>query len=125
MARSTMAALIARVRILINDTLPVGSGQVFDDNTIQDVLDESRSDVINGNLVTKPTFSGSTIQYLDYFSDGGSLEDGLIIKQYLTVLVTPATIEPIVGHFVFASNVFPPCLSPARTTISIEQQQTC
>jgi hypothetical protein len=109
MARSTMAALILRVRDLINDTLPIGSGQVWTDNQIQDVLDESRSDVINGNLVTKPTFSGSTIQYLDYFSDGGSWEDGMVIKQYLTVLVTPATIEPIVGHFVFASNVFPPC----------------
>lgn len=107
--RSTLAPLIASVRTLINDTLPVGNGQVFTDQQIQDVLDEGRIDITNHSLEPRPTFSGSTVQYLDYYSDlGGGWEDGYILKQYLTVIVTPTTLEPITGHFGFAANVFPP-----------------
>jgi hypothetical protein len=105
-ARSTMAALILRVRDLIND--PAGTSQIWSDNQIQDVLDESRIDVINGDLRPRATFSGTTIQYLDYFSNYGSWEDGMVLKQYLTVVVTPSAIEPIVGHFTFSANTFPP-----------------
>lgn len=108
MARSSMAALIARVRILINDTLSVGNGQIFSDDTIQDVLDESRVDVFNGSLTAKPTFSGSSIQYLDYFASDGGWEDDFVLKQYLTVLVTPATSELIVGRWTFAATTLPP-----------------
>lgn len=107
MARTTMAALILRVRDLIND--PAGSSQVWSDNQIQDVLDEGREDIVNGELVAKPTFSGSTIQYLDYYSNPvGGWEDDYLLKQYLTVLETPSFAESIVGHFQFAQNVFPP-----------------
>jgi hypothetical protein len=109
MARPTSAALIARVRLLINDVLPSGNGQIFTDDQIQDVLDEGRVDIVNGELIAKPTFSGSSIQYLDYYSKGGGgWEDGMLLKQYLTVLETPSSVEPIAGHFQFASNVFPP-----------------
>lgn len=104
-----MSALIKSVRVLINDMLPVGNGQIFDDQTIQDVLDEGRIDITNHSLTPKPTFSGSTVQYLDYYSDlGGGWEDGVVLKQYLTVTVTPSLIEPIAGHFQFSANVFPP-----------------
>lgn len=105
-----MSALIQRVRILINDTLPVGNGQIFDDQTIQDVMDEGRLDITNHSLRSRPTFSGSTVQYLDYYSEPGlaNWEDGMVLKQYLTVVVTPSVIEPIAGHFQFSANVFPP-----------------
>lgn len=106
-ARSTMASLILRIRDLIND--PVGVNQVWQDQQIQDVLDESRVDVINGVMQARATFTGSTIQYLDYFTSAGSWEDGMTIRQYLTVLVTPSVIEPIVGHFTFAATTLPPC----------------
>ena len=107
--RSSMSALIQRVRILINDTLPVGNGQIFDDQTIQDVMDEGRLDITNHPLQSRPTFSGSTVQYLDYYSDiGGNWETDYVLKQYLTVLETASLSEPIPGHFQFASNVFPP-----------------
>lgn len=106
MARSTMAALIARERLLIND--PAGGSQVFSDDDIQNVLDESRMDIKNQPLIAKPTYSGSTIQYLDYWSEYGGWEDGYVLKQYLTVTVTPSVLEPIAGHFGFSSNVFPP-----------------
>src|SRR2546430_14745374 len=107
-ARTTLASLISSVRVLINDTLPIGSGQIFTDQQIADVLDESRLDVVNASLIPKATYSGSGLQYLDYYSDLGGWEDGMILKQYLTVVVTPSAIEPIVGHFQFASNVYPP-----------------
>jgi hypothetical protein len=104
--RSSMAALISRVRLLINDT---GTTQQFDDQTIQDVLDEGRMDIVNQQLLGKPTFTGSLIEYLDYYSEiGGGWEDDFVLKQYLTVPVTPSSVEPIAGHFVFAQTTLPP-----------------
>jgi hypothetical protein len=104
--RSTMAALIARTRLLIND--PSSPTQAFADQDIQDILDESRVDVINGSTIAKPTFSGSTVQYLNYFTDAGGWEDGFVLKQYLTVIVTPSVLEPIAGRFQFAASTLPP-----------------
>src|SRR5258707_13612556 len=105
--RNTMqTSLIPRVRLLIND--PAGGSQVFDDQTIQDVLDESRQDIGNMALLGVPTYSGATIQYLDYYSDLGGWEDGYVLKQYLTVVVTPSVKEPIPGHRAFAVSTFPP-----------------
>lgn len=104
--RSSMTALIARVRLLIND--PSGVTQQFLDQDIQDVLDESRQDIVNQALLGKPTYTGSTIAYLDYYSDLGGWEDDYVIKQYLTVVVTPSAAEPIAGHFQFAQSILPP-----------------
>ncbi len=104
--RNTMAALIASVRQLIND--PAGGSQIFADQDIQDVFDESRLDFKNTRLIPKPTFSGSTIQYLDYWSDWGGWEDGYLLKQYLVTTVTPSVLEPIAGHWTFAATTLPP-----------------
>src|SRR5258708_4234859 len=104
--RSTMASLITRIRVLIND--PQGASQVFDDQTIQDVLDENRQDIGNVALQGVPTYSGATIQYLDYYSNLGGWEDGYVLKQNLTVTVTPSVKEPIVGHWAFAASTLPP-----------------
>lgn len=104
--RSSMAALIARERILIND--PAGASQIFDDQTIQDILDEGREDIVNMVLIPKPTFTGATIQFLNYYSDVGGWEDDYVLKQYLVNVVTPSTVEPIAGHFVFAATTLPP-----------------
>lgn len=106
--RTSMANLILSVRTLINDTLPSGSGQLFSDQTIQDVMDESRLDIVNGNMIARPTFTGSQVMYLDYFTDQGGWEDGMVLRQYLTVVVTPSLIEPIAGHFQFAATTLPP-----------------
>jgi len=106
MARATMAALIARERILIND--PAGASQIFSDDDIQAVMDESRVDYGNEVLQAVPSFSGATIQYLDYYHDLGGWEDGVVLKQYLTQVVTPTTSEPIAGHWGFATSKFPP-----------------
>ena len=112
-ARATMAALIARVRLLTND--PEGSSSIFADQDIQDVLDESRIDIKNGSMEPKPTFSGATIQYLDYYTALGGWEDDLIIKQYLINVVTPSLSEPIAGHFAFATTMLPPLYISGKT----------
>ncbi|HLZ64390.1 MAG TPA: hypothetical protein VKR06_46260 [Ktedonosporobacter sp.] len=104
--RSTMAALISRVRLLIND--PLSTSMQFLDQDIQDVLDEGRSDIVNMPLIPKPTFTGSTIQYLNYYSQLGGWEDDYVLKQFLVTVVTPSAVEPIAGHFQFAATTLPP-----------------
>lgn len=103
--RTTMAALITRVRLLIHD--PSSTTEQFTDQEIQDVLDESRMDVVNQALEPRPTYIVGSIQYLNYYSQGG-WEDDYMFKQYLTVVVTPTTLEPIAGHFAFAQSTLPP-----------------
>lgn len=103
--RTSMIALIARVRLLISDT---SGSPVFQDQDIQDVLDESRADVYNGVLKPEATFSGASILFLDYFSKLGGWEDDYVLKQYLTTPVTPSFVEPIAGHFQFAVSTLPP-----------------
>jgi hypothetical protein len=110
--RSTMNALISRVRLLIND--PSGASQIFTDQAIQDKMDEARLSYYNESLTGIPTFSGASVVYLDYesqFGNGrpiGGWEDGYTIKQYLTVVVTPSVLEPIIGHWTFAADTRPP-----------------
>jgi hypothetical protein len=111
--RPTMAALITRVRRLIND--PLSTSSVFMDDEIQEVLDASRQDVKNQTLTPKPTFTGSTIQYLDYYASMGDWEDDVIFKQYLTVTVTPSVSEPIAGHWVFETTTLPPVFLSGKT----------
>lgn len=111
--RATMqTSLIPRVRLLIND--PAGTSQQFADQDIQDVLDESRVDIFNMPLKPQWTYSGTTPQVLDYEADLGGWEDGYLLKQYLTVLVTPTTLEPIAAHWGFAATVWPPVFITGR-----------
>jgi len=113
--RATMANLILRTRLLIND--PPGASQVFTDQDIQNVLDESRADLYNQPLIAQPTFSGATILYLDYLSPTqlGDWEDDIVLKQYMTVVVTPSLIDDIVGHYTFAQSTFPPVYITGKT----------
>src|SRR2546430_2047175 len=104
--RSTMAQIIGRVRTLIND--PAGASQTFDDQTIQDTLDDSRQDFTNEELITKPTFVSGTIQYLYYWHELGSWEGGVVLKQFLSVVVTPSASDFIAGYWTFATNTRPP-----------------
>ncbi len=104
--RATMANLIARVRVLIND--PASVNQQFSDQIIQDIMDESRMDVVNGSMIPKPVYSGASLLFLDYFTELGGWEDGAVIKQNLSIPVTPSLIEPIAGHFQFATTTLPP-----------------
>lgn len=110
--RPSMSALISRVRLRIND--PAGASQTFTDQDIQNILDESRVNVRYLALAPSPTYSGSTLLYLDYFSDYGGWEDDVALFQYLTIPVTPTSSENIVGHFTFAQTTFPPVFATGK-----------
>ena len=111
--RATMAAIIGRVRDLIND--PAGASQVWSDQQIQDILDTTRADYRNESLKPLPTFSGSMIQYLDYYHKLSDWEDDVVLKQYLINVVTPSTSENIVGHWSFAATTLPPVYLTGKT----------
>ena len=113
--RSTMANLIARTRLLINDT--AGATQVFTDQDVQNVLDESRTDLYNQPLIPQWTYSGSTPVVLDYLAPTqlGDWEDDIVLKQYLTVVVTPSLTDDIVGHWQFAQTTLPPVFITGKT----------
>jgi hypothetical protein len=109
--RPTMAALISRVRLLINDP----TGAVFADQDIQDVMDMTREDLRYLVLAPAPTYSGSTISYFDYYADLTDWEDDLAFRQWRINVVTPATSENIVGHWVFAQTTLPPVYLIGKT----------
>lgn len=104
--RSSMAALISRVRELINDT--VVDCQVWSDQAIQDVLDESRIDVNYQLLTPGITATTSSIQYLDYYADVGNWEDDVTFVRDWSTSITPSASEPIAGHWTFATSQTPP-----------------
>ncbi|SRR5260221_3058628 len=104
--RPSAAANILRIRTLIND--PASVNQQWSDQIIQDTMDEGRIDVVNGSMIAKPIYSGSGILFLDYYTDQGGWEDDFVLKQFLTTTVTPSTVEPITGHFQFATTTLPP-----------------
>lgn len=104
--RATMNNLIARVRILVND--PESASQIWTDQVIQDVLDASRVDNFNLVMTPQPTFTGSTIEYLDYFTSLTDWEDDYVLKQFLVTQVTPSLAEVIAGHFQFSATTLPP-----------------
>jgi hypothetical protein len=110
--RSTMAALISRVRLLINDT---GSTQYFTDQQIQDVLDATRMDMRYLVLTPAPTYVGNTLQYLDYYADFTDWEDDVAFRQWLTNPVTPSSSENITGHWVFSATTLPPVYLVGKT----------
>jgi hypothetical protein len=116
--RSSMAAIIARVRLKIFD--PAGANQVFADQTIQDILDDNcRQDIYNMVLAPKPTFVSGTIQWLDYLAGEnpviGDWEDDAVLKQFLINVVTPSLAEPITGHWQFAATTLPPVYISGKT----------
>lgn len=110
--RSTMANLILKIRLLINDT---SGTPTFTDQAIQDVMDASRQDVRYLALTPAPTYSGSTISYLDYYADFTDWEDDVTFWQYRTIQVTPATSENIAAHWTFSLTTLPPVYLLGKT----------
>ena len=111
--RPSMAALISRTRLLINDT--AGASQTFADQDVQDVLDESRQDIKNQEMIPRPTFVTGTVSYLDYYTKQTDWEDDFVLKQYLINTVTPALSEPIIGHWQFATSTLPSVFITGKT----------
>jgi len=113
--RNTMAQLIARIRLMIND--PPGGSQQFDDQQIQDTLDESRDDLRYEGEIIAPSIVNNALTnnqpstiFADYYSKYGWWEQDVVLQAYSNgaawAVVTPVVSDYIVGHWQFETNVF-------------------
>ena len=113
--RATMAQIIARTRLMIAD--PVSPNQQFQDQDIQDTLDQSRDDLrYEGELIAPSivnnalTGNQATTIFADYYSKYGWWEQDVVLQAYFGgaawVVVTPVALNYIVGHWQFEINVF-------------------
>lgn len=107
--RSTMAAIIAETRLLIND--PAGGSQLFTDQQIQDHLDDTRDDVRYELLTSAPSIvnlgeqTSTPADYIwaDYFSKYHWWESDCVIQDGHFIVLTPLASDFIVGHWQFDS----------------------
>jgi hypothetical protein len=105
--RATLAELIARERLLIND-LP-GSEQTFSDQQIQDQLDSRRNDVRYMELRFAETISpGGAVKWTHYEAERGYWEDSVVIVDNSWTAVTPNTQDLTRGLWVFTAGKTPP-----------------
>ena len=107
MARSTMAALIAKLRLMVGD--PAGASQTFSDDEIEDALDANRREVRYERLYAAPTYRASgAVDYLDYYAGDGPWESDAALYDYTWTMLTPATSDYWIGYWTFAANRQPP-----------------
>jgi hypothetical protein len=101
MARSTMAEIIAQVRKLTRD--PIGAATQFDDDDIQDALDNNRIDITTMELTPAPNIApGGQVQYLRYYSDiGGAFEADYVLQWWNWAVITADSAELMIGVFHF------------------------
>lgn len=101
--RASMDDLIARVRKYIGDS--AGPSQQFSPIDIQNICDEHRFTVRYATLRPGPTLQpGALYDYLDYYADLGNWEADAELTWVDFSVLTPATFEPIDGHWQFALN---------------------
>lgn len=114
--RTTMASLIALVRVMIAD--PSGASQQFDDDAIQDRLDSSRDDIRYESLSIAPSIVNAASTgnqpetiFADYYSGYGFWESDVVLQAQgptgaAWVVVTPTASDLIVGHWQFENTPF-------------------
>jgi hypothetical protein len=134
--RPTLSAQIAKVRQLIAD--PSSASQQFDDQTIQDQLDQNREDIWYDPLKMAPAIVNAastnnvpTMIYADYYSNYTWWEQDIVLQGNSTsthaawVVLTPVASDLIVGHWsfeqatlaaLFASGTFPGQYPPVWAT---------
>lgn len=104
--RPTVLPLVDLVRELIGD--PASGSQKFSNLSIQNALDESRSDVRYEILTAAPTITkttGNTAQFvwIDYYSKFQYWEiDAAVVQWGDYTQRTPLAVEFIVGHWQFS-----------------------
>lgn len=102
-----MAALIAKLRLMVND--PLGAAQRFTDDQLQDVLDANREDIRQLELEPADTVSaGGATTWLDWHASvGGAWEAAPVLQGGSWQTLTPGTSELLVGvwHFTTAQSV--------------------
>lgn len=105
-----MATLIAKLRKLIGD--PASDNQIFDDDDLQNFLDQNRLDISLLELAEVYSVQpGGVRVFTDYYEPFslGNWEDGVVL-QYAGgwTTVTPDTSELKIGHWTFTAGQVPP-----------------
>lgn len=111
--RNTMADLITRTRRLIAD--PAGDNQVFEDQEIQDALDEHRFVEHLTALKPEPTLSAGATSYLVYQAVWGDWEADVVLQNGAYVTLSPDTSDYIAGRWTFATSTYPPVFATGKT----------
>jgi hypothetical protein len=104
MARSTMADIIARCRVLIHDA---GTPPVFSDDEIQHHLDLHRQEVRWQALRAEPTFRpGIGVTYQDYYATLENWEGDVVLldMSYADVTAQADVAELLPGHWHFPTQ---------------------
>lgn len=107
--RSTMSSLITRVRRLSGDLS--GASQVFSDAEVQEMLDQTRTDVRYLLLAEDMTVTPASLaQYLAYYDPryGGGWEDDVVLTSGTYAVLTPSVSDALVGKWTFAASTLPP-----------------
>lgn len=107
--RSTMTDLIARTRRLIGD--PAGPSAQFDDQAVQDALDEHRLRVVLEALRPAPSLTGTITEYSAAWGDW---EGSPALQSTGGVALTPTASDLIAGVWTFAGHT-PACLLTGST----------
>jgi hypothetical protein len=106
MARTTMAALIDRVRRMIHD--PAGTDETWTDDELQDWLDAHREDVVQRQLGYAETIAGGAVVVLEYAAKDGHWERDAVLADSSGAALTPDTADYLVGRWAFAAHQAPP-----------------
>ena len=108
MARATLAAIIARVRLLISDK---GTPPQFSDDELEDTLDQRRTDIRYLELTPAETIApGGGVTWLDYYAPYDILwweGDAQLVDNRFAPL-SPATSDLVGGHWTFTQDQRPP-----------------
>lgn len=102
-ARSTMAALITRLRMLVSD--PAGASQVWADDDLQLALDAHRHEARYEELAPRDTIAaGGAITWLVWVSPFTDWEDSPVLVDATYTVITPAGSDLIRGRWTFSSH---------------------
>ena len=103
MARTTMAALITRLRTLVAD--PAGASQIWADDDLQLALDAHRHQARYAELAPLDTVApGGAISWLVWVATQTDWEDSPELVNASYTVITPASSDVIRGRWTFSSH---------------------
>ena len=111
--RASMAALIARLRLLVND--PVGASQIWSDDQLQDWLDGQRTDVVRAALYYNWAIVAGANAVLNYFAETGDWESDAALSDVEGTTLTPGAVNLLTGRWTFAAHQAPPVYLTGQT----------
>ena len=113
MARTSMSALIDRVRRLVND--PAGADEIFTDDEVQDWLDAHRDEVIELELAYATQLVAGVTVVLEYAAEQGGWEDDAALTDANGATLTADALNLVVGRWTFNAHQQPPVYLTGRS----------